>query len=633
MRGSIRLVSIVASVAVGLLTATLVVVSTPRDTRNAQLQQRIAPLLDSIEPAASALERTLISSSDADVRRAYESLRRAYKRIEPLIEYADPELVTTRINGAPLPRIDRTSAFSDVLQPVGLQVLDEIVASEHIDRAEGLSQCIQIAEALHEAVMIVRRTRFSARMMIECARTSTIRITAMGLTAFDRPATEPDIRDDIGPLTTIITITDVLGDTASRLIAERAISLLRAAAGFDELDRLQFIRDELDPLFASLVDFQEARGIEFATEVASITPRLDPRARSMFSSNTLHPLANTGVPVQLHTLEAQELGRLLFFDPVLSGPMTRACASCHDPAHAFTDGRERSIALDGRSSIDRNAPTVLNAVHSKRFFYDLRAQRLDDVIEHVITNPREFGSSTTLAVERLHKSSEYQQHFRRAFPDHPGDPIELANVGRAISSYLATLSRMNAPVDRYLRGEKVHIEPAVRRGFNLFMGRAACGTCHFAPSFAGYVPPSFLETESEVIGVPQRPDTANAIIDVDLGRANGIMRDRASIYRHGFKTPTLRNIALTGPYMHNGVYATLEQVMDFYDRGGGAGIGITLPNQTLAADRLNFTAKDHADMIAFLRALTDTTGTTGRPARLPSFNDPRIDARIIGGEY
>jgi cytochrome c peroxidase len=633
MRGSIRSIVILASVAVGLLTATLVVVSTPRDARSEQFQALIAPMLDSIDPAAVRLKQSLLGGTDAEARAAYEQLRRTYKRIEPLIEYADPELVSSRINGAPLPRIDRTSAFSDVLEPSGLQVLDEIVAEEHIDRASALSQCLLITDALHEATLIIRRTRFSARMMIECARSATLRITAMGLTAFDRPGTTPDITDDIGPLSTIRVITTVLGDSTSLGIAERAIAALDGVVSFDEFDRLEFIRLHLDPLFAALVDFQTIKGIEFATEVSPVIPRVEPRARSMFSSTTLHPLANTGVPVQLHTRELQELGRTLFFDPVLSGPMTRSCASCHDPAHAFTDGRQRSLALDGQSFIDRNAPTVLNAIHSKRFFYDLRAQRLDDVIEHVISNPREFGSSTTLVIERLHKSEEYRTLFRQAFPDHPGDPIELANLGRAISSFLATLSRMDTPIDRYLRGDAVAIDDATRRGFNLFMGRAACGTCHFAPSFAGYVPPSFLETESEVLGIPQRPDTSNAIVDIDPGRANGIMRDRSRIYRHAFKTPTLRNVALTAPYMHNGVYATLEQVMDFYDRGGGSGIGIVLENQTLAADRLDFSARDHADMIAFLRALTDTAKSNVQPTRLPSFGVPTIDARSVGGDY
>jgi cytochrome c peroxidase len=112
----------------------------------------------------------------------------------------------------------------------------------------------------------------------------------------------------------------------------------------------------------------------------------------------------------------------------------------------------------------------------------------------------------------------------------------------------------------------------------------------------------------------------------------------ASIYggdlnKHAFKTPTIRNAAITAPYMHNGVFATLEQVIDFYNRGGGAGIGIELPNQTLPSDRLDLTANEQRSIITFIEALTDTVGITGRPSRLPSLADPKLDKRQIGGEY
>jgi cytochrome c peroxidase len=238
-----------------------------------------------------------------------------------------------------------------------------------------------------------------------------------------------------------------------------------------------------------------------------------------------------------------------------------------------------------------------------------------------------------MVLERLRHSTEYRQLFTRAFPRDGDDAVNQANIGRSIAAYLASLVRWNSIVDRYLRGERVTLSADVRRGFNLFMGNAACATCHFPPTFAGYVPPLFLSSESEILAVPSAPDTALATLDADVGRAGGILREHVAIYRNSFKTPTIRNVALTAPYMHNGVYPTLQDVLKFYDLGGGSGIGIDHPYQTLAADRLEFSTRDYDDLIAFMRALTDTVGTTYRPRRLPRIDNPALENRVIGGTY
>ena len=143
-------------------------------------------------------------------------------------------------------------------------------------------------------------------------------------------------------------------------------------------------------------------------------------------------------------------------------------------------------------------------------------------------------------------------------------------------------------------------------GFNLFMGKAKCATCHYVPLFNGSKPPTYYYQESEVIGVPATADTLHPLLDSDSGRIHTLNLD---FFNHAFKTPTLRNIALTAPYMHNGVYKTLEEVIDFYDKGGGQGLGLSLPNQTLPADKLQLTKTEKKNLKAFLLTLTDTTGT------------------------
>ena len=141
-----------------------------------------------------------------------------------------------------------------------------------------------------------------------------------------------------------------------------------------------------------------------------------------------------------------------------------------------------------------------------------------------------------------------------------------------------------------------------KNGFNLFTGKAKCATCHFIPLFNGLVPPEFTETETEVLGVPATKSKKNATLDTDPGKYN---ITHSVIHKNAFKTSTLRNIELTGPYMHNGVFNSLDEVMEFYNEGGGAGLKISPDNQTLPKNKLHLTKKEMADIIAFLKSLTD----------------------------
>jgi cytochrome c peroxidase len=203
-----------------------------------------------------------------------------------------------------------------------------------------------------------------------------------------------------------------------------------------------------------------------------------------------------------------------------------------------------------------------------------------------------------------------------------------------MAAYVQSLRGLNSPVDRYLRGETDTLSPAVKRGFNLFMGKAACGTCHFAPVFNGTVPPLYNDSESEVLGVPENPYAAKLVLDKDPGRGAAKLKEGAEFYKHSFKTPTLRNIALTAPYMHNGAYRTLNDVMDFYNKGGGRGFGLDVPHQTLSDEPLHLTKGEINDIITFMQALTDTAGLTSIPATLPAFEQhPEWNSRKIGGAY
>ena len=168
-------------------------------------------------------------------------------------------------------------------------------------------------------------------------------------------------------------------------------------------------------------------------------------------------------------------------------------------------------------------------------------------------------------------------------------------------------------------------------GLNLFVGKGKCASCHFIPLFNGVLPSEYVDTEWEIIGVPSAKNISQPMLDDDIGRAGVINVD---IFKHAFKIPTLRNIELTGPYMHNGVFKTLEEVIAFYDIGGGSGLGYDVPLQTLSADSLHLTEREKFQLISFLKTLTDTVGLSIKPVKLPEFLDnPGLNDRPIGGEY
>jgi cytochrome c peroxidase len=225
----------------------------------------------------------------------------------------------------------------------------------------------------------------------------------------------------------------------------------------------------------------------------------------------------------------------------------------------------------------------------------------------VLGSPREMGLPLPAAVARLRGDARVTAEFASAFARPPAKAITEQTLMVAIAAYVRSLGTMNSRFDRAMRGDTVAFTDGARRGFNLFMGKAACGTCHFPPLFNGTQPPSYWESEPEVLGVPARPLSKPAALDPDPGVS---AVTHAALHRHAFKTPTLRNVAVTSPYMHNGVFRTLDEVVELYDRGGGAGIGITLPNQTLDPEPLHLSKQDKRDLVVFLESLTDSAFET-----------------------
>jgi cytochrome c peroxidase len=398
---------------------------------------------------------------------------------------------------------------------------------------------------------------------------------------------------------------DPVGWEALKRSLDAAIVALASATSFPKFDRFDFIVRFASPIAAGLARLQRSLRLPAPAEPGPWSPG----STDIFAAGAIDPrwFAPDYAPPPSPQLVA--LGRELFFDSRLSAAGRRSCATCHQPALAFSD-RRRLASVDAGHGVVRNTPTLLNAGYQRAQFADQRVAFLEFQFEEVMANPREMALTPDSAARRLAADAPLRARFAAAF----GRPAEQALTGRtlslAVAAYVRSLQALDSRFDRAIRGDSTALTAPERRGFNLFMGKAACGTCHFAPLFGGTTPPAYLESEPEVIGVPATPAANGAVVDGDFGV---FAVDRAPLHRHAFKTPTVRNAALTAPYMHNGVFSTLEEVVDFYDAGGGNGLGMDLPNQTLSSERLHFTDQEKRDLVAFLKALTDSSSVAPPP--------------------
>jgi parallel beta-helix repeat protein len=312
------------------------------------------------------------------------------------------------------------------------------------------------------------------------------------------------------------------------------------------------------------------------------------------------------------TAERVALGRLLFFDPIVSGDNTQSCATCHHPDLGFSDGRARSMGHGGKgvgpdrtggTTTKRHSPTLWNSAYSFRLFWDGRAADLEEQARSPITSEVEMNQKPEELVTELKAVREYVALFDQAFGGQGGSAVTFENVTRAIAAFERTLLSQNSAFDRYVAGDATALTTEQRRGLTLFRSlKTRCFECHGFPTFAN---PDF-----KVVGVP-----AIAGQDPDAGRAEIAGGEP---YRNAFKVPTLRNIARTAPYMHNGRFETLEEVIDFYSAGGGIGAGLTLPNLDDKIRAFSLSPEERRDLISFLESLTDESAMPTIPERVPS---------------
>jgi cytochrome c peroxidase len=279
-------------------------------------------------------------------------------------------------------------------------------------------------------------------------------------------------------------------------------------------------------------------------------------------------------PDNAYTRERELLGRMLFFDPRLSGSNSMSCASCHNPSFAWGDGLARAVG-NGMKSLGRRTPTIYNLAWSELLFWDGRAESLEAQALGPIQSPDEMNQDLDGLVRELQAVAGYRALFARAYP---GEGITPKTIGKAIATFERTIVSGRAPFDAWVAGDETAISPEAKRGFVVFTTKARCAACHRAWNF-----------------------TDDGFHDIGL-RSSDPGRGKLlplPVMQHAFKTPTLRNVERRGPYMHDGSVTTLAEVVDYYDGGG-----VERPSRAHDVRILGLTETEKRDLVEFMKTLT-----------------------------
>ena len=542
-------------------------------------------------------EKIAADGSQKEVLEQIKKTRLQYKRIEWAVEYFVPE--TARfMNGPALDEMELEE--NKFFVPNGFQVIEEHIYPEYDFKNK--KEIIRELDILLSNTKQVETTfgaiTITDDYVLDALQQNVHRILTLGITGFDSPilnSSIPEARQSLSVIPELLLIiqpnSKILDDV--KQIAAKAKEYCDSNPNFNTFNRAVFITEYLNPLSQKLNLFQKEEKIP---AVERNRP-LKATAATLFDENAFDVNGFVASNEYRYSDEKAILGEKLFYDKSLSKDGNRSCASCHNSEKAFTDGLKTNVSLKGKN-LNRNTPTLTYASFQNAQFWDMRQLDLEKQSVDVIQNEDEMHGSLAAIHSKVSSDREYIRLFQKAYPK--SDKTEAWQIQNAISSYVRSLNSFDSRFDSYMRGNKNSINAEEIQGMNLFMGKAKCATCHFTPLFNGTVPPNFAKTEHEVVGTPE--DASGKRLSKDEGR---YIFNQLPQLKGAFKTPTLRNVAVTAPYMHNGAYATLEEVVEFYDLGGGTGLGLSIENQTLPTDKLNLTAAEKKALVAFMKTLTD----------------------------
>ncbi|WKB82874.1 cytochrome c peroxidase [Cellulophaga lytica] len=544
-----------------------------------------------------------VKYNDSLAKSLFFELRIAFKKAEPFAGALNPS-VTHKANGPALPTYNDDSGR--IVSPVGLQKIEETLFTEDGNQKDFLRELYYQKGFVNNLKENIKKRDLTPKRFFIGTHQQLMRIASLAMAGFDTPVTGKSIKETTVSLQSLqqvykLTLQPLIQQKNNKLDKDfikninKAVTFINNNSDFIKFDRYTFIRDYLNPITKNWVEIRQTSQLWDGKTNAY---PYNFNAPTFFEEDSFNVNYFLDVNDRNPSQEKIALGKKLFFDKKLSSDGTMSCATCHLPNKGYTDG----LALgkdNSKGLLERNTPTLLNSIYQKAFFWDGRANTIDDQISAVFKNDKEFNTNVHRFSGNILKDTSYITLFKNTFGVVPNSNRETV---RAISVYVSTLIGFNSKFDKDMRGETSSFTAEEKNGFNLFMGKALCATCHFIPLTNGTVPPFFKETEKEVIGVPKT--SRNKVLDSDRGFYWVFEED---LHDKMFKTPTVRNIALTAPYMHNGIYNTLEEVVNFYNLGGGAGLGFSLDHQTLPFDELNLTEKEQKDIIAFMQTLTDNS--------------------------
>lgn len=569
-----------------------------REASKPTVKQELLVDLSKLNNEITHLQKLVKSnSSQKEIVEQFKKSRLAYKKVEWAIEYFIPE--TARfMNGPALDEMELEENRS--FEPHGFQVMEEMIYPEYNPESkEDLARELNIfqsnikqLESTFEAITV------SDDYVLDAVQQNVFRVIALGITGFDSPILQSSIPEASQSLISIPeTLEKIDADNKSvselRELTKNAQKYCTENNNFNAFNRAVFITEYLNPISKKLKTFQKEENIKNVKKSSPLKPTIE----TLFDKDAFDVNAFILSKEYDFTKEKAVLGEKLFYDRSLSKNNDRSCATCHNPEKAFTDGLKTNVSLTG-INLPRNTPTLTYASLQNAQFWDMRQLDLEKQSVDVIQNKDEMHGSMENIHAKIQLDKEYVKLFKKAFPK--TSKPEAWQIQNAIASYVRSLNSFDSRFDQYMRGNKNVLNNEEIEGMNLFMGKAKCATCHFTPLFNGTVPPSYSKTEHEVIGTPNEPSGKS--LSPDKGR---YIYNKMPQLVGAFKTPTVRNSAVTAPYMHNGVFKTLEEVVSFYNKGGGIGLGYEVENQTLPFDKLNLTVKEEKALVAFMKTLTD----------------------------
>jgi cytochrome c peroxidase len=506
---------------------------------------------------------------------ALKECRIAYKRISFFLEYFF--VSEAYVFNTPA-KYEVEEPYIEYEEPVGLQQIEALLYS-NASKEELMQQADIVAETAAGLPALLYNFKATDAQVMESVQLELICIQSLYITGYDAPSLQCGVEEAAAAMDAL---RNVIGVDSIRTAMSAAYTYLAGHPDFNSFDRLTFITDYAMPV-QRMLSKQEATHTVRALNTTAIFGARDPFKKETFTQGADITVDGLGDVLRNGDNSAPKigydtaLGRQLFFEKKLSGNMQRSCATCHLPEKHFTDGMPQNASLLG-GFLPRNTPSLMYSTYQYAQFWDGRAKSLEEQIDVVLHSPTEMGGTDDSITARM--------------------LLPKAKIIRALAAYIRTLTPFNSPFDHYLAGDRKAMTTQQKHGFNIFMGKARCGSCHFAPLFNGLTPPLFNRTEFEILGVPLYGELQHPVADTDRGR---ILAFPVTFYEGAFKTPTVRNAAATAPFMHHGNFSTMQQVIDFYNQGGVTPV----MHQTLSTDTLGLDKAEQQALISFLDALVD----------------------------